>query len=159
MNKSGIMFVVGVFLVIGAALLLIAMINQVSSETITYEIGANAEANKTVYMHGNTAYTLSFKSNGNLSYAIYSPEGQLIKKGYANFTKSITLNTTETGHYAIHIKNLDIKHIKVIVAIMSAHNVQDITNKEISSLLMCVSGIIVVLAGIVAGVHAKRRGL
>jgi len=159
MNRSGIMFVVGVFLVIGAALLLIAMINQVSSESITYEIGSNAGANKTVYMHGNTAYTLSFKSDGNLSYAIYSPDGQMIKKGFANFTKSVILNTTESGHYAIHIKNLDIKHIKVIVAVMSAHNIQDITNKEISSLLMCISGVIVVLAGIIAGAYAKRRSL
>ena len=156
MNKSMGMFVIGVVLILGAAILFMVLVNQASEKSITVHLDAGGMANKTVSLRGNTSYAIVFSTKGNVSYAIYSPHSSKMAEGFANGTKTVMLNTTEDGNHIISVRNNENEAMDVTVVVMSENDLGSIAMKELGSVLMCIIGVVVVLVGIITNIRARK---
>ncbi|GEM_PF-6796308 len=156
MNKSMLMFVIGIVLILASALLIITVVNQAAEKSLTYQLGPHKSENKTVTLGANESYTVVITSEGNVSYAIYTPHAIKIKEGNATGTVTIRFNTTEDGKYIFSLKNNEDDDLSPTVVIMSDNDFGSILARELGSFLLCVIGFVVVLAGIITNIRAKR---
>ncbi len=156
MNKSMGMYIIGVILILGAAILFMMLVNQTSEKSISVHLDAGQVVNKTVSLRGNKTYALMFRTDGNVSYSIYSPHSTKMAQGFANGTETVILNTTEDGKHIISLRNTASESVDVTVVVMSEDDLGSLAAKELGTVLMCIIGVVVVLAGIVTNIKVRR---
>ena len=154
MNKRVVAYAVGVLLILTAAIVFINVINHASSYSASFSLRPHENYNKTVSLVAGETYIVSLRSSKNVNLSVVHSHHVLVH--VTNDTVRLTLKINETGNYVISVTNFQEYSAYVSLSVMSKNEVSSMGREQYYSMIMCISGLVIVLLGIILNVRVNR---
>ncbi len=152
MNKSVVILIVGVFLVLAAIALYSVVIAGMNVKTVNIASGQNFEKSYEL-KKGN--YTLIIQTSKQVHYKLINSSGVV---GEDNVSDQITREFANlNGNYTLKITNLSNSTARVTITFQSEKDINSMGEKLLAGGGVCLLGIILIIAGTVIALRERRR--
>lgn len=152
MNKSVVILIVGVFLVLAAIALYSVVIAGMNVKTVNIASGQSFEKSYEL-KKGN--YTLIIQTSKQVHYKLINSSGVV---GEDNVSDQITREFANlNGNYTLKITNLSNSTARVTITFQSEKDINSMGEKLLAGGGVCLLGIILIIAGTVIALRERRR--
>ena len=154
MDKRVVAYAVGVLLILTAALVFVNMINHASSYSASFSLEPHENYNKTVSFVAGKTYIVSLHSTKNVNLSVVRSHHVLVH--VTNNTVRLTLKINETGNYVVSVTNFQNSSASVSLSVISKNEMASMDREQYYSMIMCISGLVIVLLGIILNIRVHR---
>lgn len=157
--KSGlVILIIGIVLIIGSIFLFALVYEQTVKGSESISLSPNGTKNYTISIVEGKKFMITFKSSGNISYEILSPNGTVIKKNENITEETFYLNSTVNGNYTIKFQNMENKNVDITIITMEEESFMSIAYKTLIAMGVCLVGFIILIAGGIMAILQRKKG-